>query len=301
MAALVRQIAVLCCAVPASAVAQQGPLAPARQVTHAINDDPSFAPDGARFVYVVVVAGREQLFVRSLDGHEIRQLTADSADHESPAWSPDGQRVAFVSITKTTERIVVMPLVGGAAEMLTPVSERAIHPSWSPDGRRIAYCLDDDLVPPRKNPADIKVIDVATRGRRVLITGGVNTYPVWSPDGARIAFRRMVGETNSEVFVADSNGAHAQNLTNNAAFDGWPAWAPDGRRLAFASNRDGDYQIYVMQADGSGVQLVAHTTGRATAPKWSPDGRTLYFPVCRVVDGGADCEIYSAGAPPQGN
>jgi len=42
---------------------------------------------------------------------------------------------------------------------------------------------------------------------------------------------------------------------------------------------------------------VALTTGRATAPKWSPDGRMLYFPICRRVDEGFDCNIYEAVAP----
>jgi TolB protein len=290
--------AILTCTVLGSAGAQAPTLAPARQITHAANYDPSLSPDGQRFVFISLVAGREQLFIRSLDGREITQLTTDSVDHEDPAWSPDGSQIAFVALTKTTEQIAVLPASGGDSHILTPDSERAIHPSWLPDGHHIAYCTDDDLAPPKKNPAEIKVIDLASGTRRILISGGVNTYPAFSPDGRRIAFRRMLGETNSEVFVADSDGTGVRNLTNSPAFDGWPAWSPDGTRLVFASNRDGDYQVYVMDADGRHVQRVAQTTGRATAPKWSPDGRTLYFSICKRVDTGFDCEIYAAEAPP---
>jgi hypothetical protein len=39
---------------------------------------------------------------------------------------------------------------------------------------------------------------------------------------------------------------------------------------------------------------VANTEGRATAPQWGKDGKTLYFPVCKKVDFGSDCEIYVA-------
>lgn len=250
-------------------------------------------------VYISVVAGREQLFVGSTDGKDIRPLTADSVDHEDPAWSPDGAQIAFVSLTKTTEQIAVLPASGGAMIVLTPATERAIHPNWAPDSRHLAYCTDDDLAPPKKNPSAIKVLDLATRQVRELITGGVNTYPAWSPDGRHIAFRRMLGETNSEVFLADSDGTNIRNLTNHPAFDGWPAWSPDGQYLAFASNRDGDYQIYVMRADGSAVHLVARSTGRGTAPKWSPDGRAIYFTICRREDSGFDCEIFAA-TPPTG-
>ena len=280
-------------------LAQQAPLAPARQLTHAANYDPSLAPDGQRMVYISQIADHEQLFIRSLDGKVAQQLTFDSVDHEDPAWSPDGRQIAFVRLTATTEQIALLPATGGPAEILTPATERGIHPNWAPDSRHLAYCTDDDLAPPRKNDSDIIVLDLQTRERRVLISGGVNTYPAWSPDGSQIAFRRMLGEHNSEVFLADSSGRHVRNLTQHPAFDGWPAWAPDGRRLAFASNRDGDYQIYVMQPDGSNVQLVAHTTGRATAPHWAKDGATIYFPICRRQDDGYDCEIFAA-APPSG-
>ncbi|HEY7878186.1 MAG TPA: hypothetical protein VIC55_08165 [Gemmatimonadaceae bacterium] len=288
--------ALLCLVVSGAVYGQGTPLAQAREFTHAQNYDPSLSPDGRLMVYISVVAGREQLFIRSIDGHVAQQLTRDTVDHEDPAWSPDGQTIAFVYLTSRDERIARMPAAGGGMELLTPASERAIHPSWTADSRRISYCTDDDLAPPKKNDADIKIIDLATGERRVLITGGINTYPVFSPDGRFIAFRRMLGRMNSEVFVADSDGRNARNLTNHPAFDGWPAWSPDGTRLAFASNRNGPYQIFVMRADGTDVRLVARTTGRGTAPQWSRDG-TIYFTICQAVGDGADCEIFTAVAP----
>jgi TolB protein len=278
------------------ASAQSEPLSQARQVTHSTNYDPTLSPDGRSMVFISYLGGYEQFFVASLEGRENRQLTTDAADHEDPAWSPDGKTIAFVYIKEGHAQIALMPAAGGPMDILTSTAQRVIHPSWSPDGKRVAYCADDDLKPPKKNPADIKVIDLATRRVRILISGGVNTYPVWSPDGQSLAFRRMVEDTNSEVFVADSAGKNQRNITNSPAFDGWPAWSPDGRLIAFASNRGGtgDYQIYVMRPDGSDVRLVARTRGRATAPKWGTDGRMLYFPNCKRDEDGGDCEIYSA-------
>src|SRR5579863_5423632 len=115
-----------------------------------------------------------------------------------------------------------------------------------------------------------------------------------------IAFRRMLGELNSEVFVADRDGSNPRNLTNHPAFDGWPSWSPDGKQLVFASNRRSNYQIFIMNANGSNVRLVANTEGRATEPRWSPNGKSIYFTDCKAVDCSYDCEIFvtQEGEPP---
>jgi len=280
-------------ALPTGLIAQAEPPGLAYQLTHSINADPSFSSDGRKMVFISVVTGREQLFSMNVDGSDPVQLTHDDADHEDPAWSPNGSTIAFVLLKDEVERIHLMNADGSQVRPLTPAGVRTIHPNWFPDGASVAYCTDDDLKPPHKNPAQIYSIQIASGRITRLISGGVNTYPAWSPDGRQIAFRRMLGEMNSEVFVANSDGSAARNLSNHPAFDGWPAWSPDGTRIAFASNRNANYQVFVMNRDGSDVRLLANTEGRATAPKWAPNGKTIYFTICSKVDFGTDCEIFA--------
>jgi TolB protein len=286
-------VAALACAAAMAAA----PITIPYQLTHSLNMDPSPNPDGKRLVYISMTAGKEQLFVMDSDGSHSVQVTHDDANHEDPAWSPDGKKIAYVLITNSEERIYVMNPDGSGTQAVSPASVRAIHPAWSSDAKRVIYCTDDDLAPPRKNDSDVDVVDLASGKVTTLITGGVNTYPAWSPDMKHIVFRRMLGEMNSEVFIADGDGSNARNLTNHPAFDGWPAWSPDGKLIAFASNRNLRYQVFIMNADGSNVRLVANTEGRATVPRWAPDGKTLYFTNCTAKDYGTGCEILVSKLP----
>jgi TolB protein len=237
--------------------AQTEPVALAYQLTYSYNVDNAPSPDGRQIVFIRAIEGWAQLFLMNSNGSGEIQLTRDAADHWDPAWSPDGQKISFVHAKDGAKIIATINVDGTGMDEISPKSQRALHPSWTPDGKRILYCTDDDLRPPVKNEAEIYSVDVATKHVKTLISGGVNTFPVMSPDGSRIAFRRMIGEMNSEIFVADADGSNQRNLTNHPSFEGWPAWSPDGTRIAFAGNRNSAYQIFVMKRPSHNAQMVA--------------------------------------------
>jgi len=162
-------IALILSGLAASANAQSGPVATAKQVTASYNLDLTPAPDGQRAVMIRIVGGREQLFAVNLDGSGEKQITFDDADHEDPVWSPDGRRIAFVLVKGGTKIVHLINSDGTGTEAVTPASQSAIHPSFTPDGKAILYCTDDDLRPPEKNESEIYRIDLATKRVATLI------------------------------------------------------------------------------------------------------------------------------------
>ncbi len=59
-------------------------------------------------------------------------------------------------------------------------------------------------------------------------------YPSISPDGEKIAF-----SYNGDIYIVDSEGGQARQITSNRSYDYSPIWSPDGKSVAFASDRYG--------------------------------------------------------------
>jgi tricorn protease len=100
--------------------------------------------------------------------------------------------------------------------------------------------------------------------------------PALSPDGRLLAF-----DWNGDIWVADSAGGDARQLTAHPGRDTQPRFSPDGKEIAFVSDRDGSAQVYTIPVSGGTPrQLTFHSAG-AVLQEWTPDGRTLLIKATR--------------------
>lgn len=236
------------------------------------------------------------LYLKSVNGVAVTQLTSDPASDIQPSFSPDDGRVAFASDRGGDWDIWVVDVNGGPAIQITSGPADDLHPRWSPDGTQLVYCS----LPPGGGQWELWIADADTGASRRFI--GYGLFPDWSPRGDRIVYQRA-RERGSRWFGIWSltlvNGEPRYPTELAAAASRamiLPAFSRDGGSIAYVSvplhpESTGDvpsgtlagmevgaapYDIWVMQADGRGKVRLTDGQTMNHGPAFAPDGR-LYF------------------------
>ena len=122
-----------------------------------------------------------------------------------------------------------------------------------------------------------------------------------SPDGRRVAFTvqyperieptgdqryQAIPRTSAgpealgcDVWVADTDGGAAKNLTQGKGTSWGPVWSPDGRLLAFFSDRDGFSRVWLWDAATGSLRRVSDAIVRTyfnfEVLRWTSDGKRI--------------------------
>ncbi|HZR26103.1 MAG TPA: hypothetical protein VFA59_21075, partial [Vicinamibacterales bacterium] len=114
-------------------------------------------------------------------------------------------------------------------------------PQVSPDGSTVAFVRV--TVNEKENRYETSLFTVPTSGSetpRRLTSGIRDTTPRWAPDGKQLLFVRAPDKDGKpqppQLFVLDTAGGEARQITDVARGAGGPMWSPDGKSIAFTSS-----------------------------------------------------------------
>jgi hypothetical protein len=239
--------------------------------------------------------GRRDIFLESLDGTGLVQLTSDSADHHAPSAS---KTIVYFGSTRQVGNVVAdVPLNGGPTTDLLTALGTADEPSVSPDGTMLAFLTTTTPLP----RVWTSRIDGSGAGRLSAAQGGwdgaVEDHPKWSPTGDRVAYV-STRAGNPAIYVAAVGGAAGSATLLTISQSGAsvePSWSPDGTQMVFTSNRDGPADLYVATVATGAVTRLTNLghVGQAT---WLADGRIVFT---RWVAGTAGLAWLDPSSPTQ--
>jgi dipeptidyl aminopeptidase/acylaminoacyl peptidase len=269
-----------------------GTVATAQNRTYTIDDllkvrrvgDPQISPDGKQVAFTVGAVNFDanrvvtHIYVTSLAGSSMKQLTNGDRSSSAPRWSPDGKKIAFT----TGGQIWVMDADGDDKEQVTKISTGAAGPVWSPDGKWIAFtsdvypdCNDDDCNKKRDEKAENSKVKAHIVTRLL--------YKHWDE-------WRDVKRTH--VFVVSSGGGAAREITTGD-FDSPPyaaasgvdyAFSPDSTEIAFLRNPDKveaistNSDIFVMPLNGGAAKnITVSNHGYDVGPVYTRDGKYILY------------------------
>lgn len=185
-------------------------------------------------------------------------------------------KIVFVSNRNGNDELYMMDYDGHNQTRLTFNKSRDYMPAWSADGRTIAYTAYDG------QKAALYLFNPFEGQRTLVMDKGTSFGADFSYDGKKMAFCSTEDESNSEIYIADTNGKNIRRLTYNNAIDTAPSWSPNNREIAFTSDRLGSPQIYIMDAEGSNVRRRSFGGNYHDAPAWAPTGDRIVY-VSRVA------------------
>ena len=250
--------------------------------------DPEYSPDGSSVVYAAGVPGdrADHIFLRSLDGKSVKQLTKEDANDAAPAFSPDGSLIVFTrdktynwgglaSNWDAGGVICVVKSDGTGVRQVTKDGSMAIDPHFSPDGKTILFWGDGGL---STVPADGSALPTPLGG----LSG---TFAVYSPDGVAVAFVQGRYAKDQRVFTARADGSGLKKFDppvepgpgppGGGRFR--PAFMPDGKRIAFflefwpdGPTGSAKHSLWDMDSDGDRATEIADWSLFDDPLRWKP-------------------------------
>lgn len=265
---------------------------------------PQWSPDGRS---LALVARDTKDFIRAwitlapAAGGEPQRIPGEWAQVMQYCWAADGKTLYISGMRQSqalTLQLFRQPASGGTPRQLTSDLNNYAGVSVSADGKKLVSLRSFTQGNFWSIPAGP---DAASNTQQaVQIENGTSRAdnPSPSPDGRSFVYVSDAGNS-MHLWIMNTDGTNARQVTSGPQTDLFPAWSPDGGHIAYTRLTADSVRVWVMKADGSGARQLSFGE-QSSFPSWSPDSRWIAYHVSKSdkslawkvpVEGGAPVQI----------
>lgn len=238
--------------------------------THLSSKDCPPVPDRTKYGnrYIWPVYESFDIFKADINGKITKQLTSTKGYDAEATISPKGDKMIFTSIRNGDLDLYTMNLDGSNVKQITHTLGYDGGAWFSPDGRQIIWRASRPV-----SPEEIK-------------------------EYRELLAESLVAPTHMEVWIANSDGTNARQITFLEQANWAPNFTPDGKQVIFCSNheykRGFPFNMYLTDLEGKGKEKISRDKGFDAFPMFSPDGKKIVFCSNRNNSGTRDTNIFIA-------
>jgi len=213
---------------------------------------PAISPDGGQVAFSWADPEREKrpsIYVTSINGLGLQQLTHSVVGDIGPVWSPDGSQIAFVRESADRSDVMVIPSSGGPERRIAETDGRFV--SWAPGGGAVLTARQR----PGERNFELSSVSLATGERRPVTAPGefIDGWErfAYSPDGSTLAYAAWSGAQGpADLFIRPAAGGKPRQVTwLGTNLHGWWCWLPDSRSILIVNEEQGSRRLFRIRLD----------------------------------------------------
>lgn len=289
-----------------------------RQITSGgQNAEAYWSPEGKKLVFQSTRDGAQcdQIYVMDADGQNLKRVSSGAGATTCGYFLPDGKHVLYASTHEGGTACPPRPdRSKGYMWAVPPVYDiyvasldgkivRKLTQAPGYDAEATVNWARKSIVFTSKASGDLDLWSMKLDGqekKRLTSTPGYDGGAFLSRDGKKVVWRAhhpqagpdlaryqdLLGQSltapmKMELFVANSDGSAAKQITNFGCASFAPQFTPDGKRIIFASNKNKcdsrEFELFLIDVDGGNVEQVTNFGGFTSFPDFSPDGKQIVF------------------------
>jgi Tol biopolymer transport system component/DNA-binding winged helix-turn-helix (wHTH) protein len=231
---------------------------------------PTFSPHGDYLAWGCIDQ-HVSIFLQRMSDGRVSQLVRGLDGLGGLNWSSDGRHIVF-STSFTGGDLWEVSLARPNHPEKLPLGHDATNIAVSPGGKRLAFVQNHR----NTNIWRVDLSDPKAKAQKVVASSREQRAPNYSPDGAQVAFDSN-RSGSYEVWVSDSDGSNAVQLSSFGTLTGLPHWSPDAKMIAFDSWAGRGVNLYLIDPHGGVPHKLSIDLTFANSPSWSHDGKWIYF------------------------